>query len=130
MWPSSVGGSILLVFSILTASLATAAPLKQVPTIGVLALDRPPSGQVWKQRSVFLQELRHLGWREGENVTVEFRWVSGQFDRVGDLAAELVRLNVDVIYVGSTTLIRAVQHAQATSGACLCRVALPRDRTY
>src|SRR5947208_2419273 len=104
---------LLVIFALgtLWLPLAAAAPPKKVPTIGVLLLESPPSEPDWKQRSVFLQELRHLGWRDGENVTVEFRWASRQFDRAGDLAAELVRLNVDVIHVVmNVTLIRAVQH--------------------
>jgi ABC-type uncharacterized transport system substrate-binding protein len=106
---------LLAIFALGTLWLPLAAvPPKKVPTIGVLTIASPASEQDWKQRSEFLQELRHLGWREGENVTVEFRRASGQFDRVGDLAAELVRLNVDVIYVSNTTLIRAVQHATTT----------------
>jgi putative ABC transport system substrate-binding protein len=91
----------------------TAVPPKKVPTIGVLLLGAPPSAPDWKQHSVLLQELRHLGWRDGENVTVEFRWAFGQFDRGRDLAAELVRLPVDVIYVDNV-FIRTVQHATTT----------------
>jgi putative ABC transport system substrate-binding protein len=63
---------------------------------------------------VFLQELRHLGWRENENLTVEYRWASGQFYRGDDLAAELVRLPVDVIIVQGRSLIRAVRDATST----------------
>src|SRR5262249_43084543 len=113
MWFNAVGGIMTLILSLLATPLAAPVPPKKVPTIGVLLLDSPPSEPDWKQRSVFLQELRHLGWREGENVTVEFRWASGQFDRVGDLAAELVRLNVDVIYA-TNVFIRASQHATTT----------------
>ena len=69
-----------------------AAPLKKVPTIGVLTLASPPSEPDWKQRSVFLQELRHLGWVEGQNITVEYRWTSERSDRLADVAAELVRV--------------------------------------
>jgi ABC-type uncharacterized transport system substrate-binding protein len=90
-----------------------AVSLKSVPTIGVLLLDSPPSEPDWKQHSVLLQELRHLGWREGENVTVEFRWAFGQSDRGGDLTAELLRLPVDVIYVDNV-FISTVQHATTT----------------
>jgi putative tryptophan/tyrosine transport system substrate-binding protein len=111
---STIGLLVIFALGTLSLPLAAAVPPKKVPTIGVLTLDSPPSEPDWKQHSVFLQELRHLGWREGENVMVEYRWASGQFDRVGDLTAELVRLNVAVIYVSNTTLIRAVQHATTT----------------
>jgi len=109
---SALGLLVILALGTLWLPLA-AVPLKKVPIIGVLLNTSPPSEPDWKQRSVFLQELRRLGWREGENVTLEFRWASGQFDRSGDLAAELVRLNVDVIYVDNV-FIRAAQHATTT----------------
>src|SRR5262245_50104468 len=109
---STVG--LLVIFALGTLWLPLAAvPPKKVATIGVLLPQAPPSEPDWKQRSVFLQELRHLGWREGENVTFEFRWASEQLDRRGDLAAELVRLNVDVIFADSV-FIRTVQHATTT----------------
>jgi putative tryptophan/tyrosine transport system substrate-binding protein len=48
----------------------------------------------WK-RSV--RELRDLGWVEGQNIVVEYRWAEGQFDRLPGLVEELVRLKVDLI---------------------------------
>jgi putative tryptophan/tyrosine transport system substrate-binding protein len=61
-----------------------------------------------------LQELRTLGWREGDNITVEYRWAAGRWDRAADLAAEPVRLHVDAIVVVSTSLIGAAQQATTT----------------
>jgi putative ABC transport system substrate-binding protein len=105
---------VTVAFALLVAPLAAEAQRtkKKVPTIGVLLPWSPPSVPDWKQHWVFLQELRTLGWREGENITVEYRWASGQFDRAVDLAMELVRLHVDVIVVDS--LIRAAQRATTT----------------
>jgi putative ABC transport system substrate-binding protein len=74
----------------------------------------PPSAPDWKGTSGFLQELRTLGWREGENLTVEYRWAAGQFYRGSDLAAELVRLPAEVIVAQSRSLIQAAQHATTT----------------
>ncbi|HSF32648.1 MAG TPA: ABC transporter substrate binding protein [Candidatus Tectomicrobia bacterium] len=74
----------------------------------------PPTAPDWKQRAFLLQELHSLGWIEGENLNVEYRWASGQSDRGADLAAELIGPNVDVIVVDSRSLIRAVQQATAT----------------
>src|SRR5688572_4474219 len=45
----------------------------------------------------FREGLRDLGWIEGENITIEFRWAEGRFERLPELANDLVRLNVDVI---------------------------------
>jgi putative tryptophan/tyrosine transport system substrate-binding protein len=89
-------------------------PAKNVPTIGVLSLGSPPSLPDWKQRSVLLQELSTLGWMEGQNVTVEYRWASGRSHRLTDLAAELVHRHVDVIVVDDTPAIQAVQHVTTT----------------
>jgi len=89
-------------------------PAKKVPKIGVLSFGSPPSLPDWKQRSVLLQELNTLGWIEGQNFTVEYRWASGRSHRLTDLAAELVHLNVDVIVVDDTPAIQAVQHATTT----------------
>lgn len=105
----------LLLLALFVASTASGIqPTKKVPTIGILLPGSPPTSPDWKQNWVFLQELRHLGWRENENLTVEYRWASGQFYRGDDLAGELVRRPVDVILVQSGPLIRAAQRATTT----------------
>jgi putative ABC transport system substrate-binding protein len=60
----------------------------------------------------FQQGMRELGWSEGQSLVVEYRWAEGQFDRLPDLAAELVRLKVEVILVGS--MVAAVAARKAT----------------
>jgi putative ABC transport system substrate-binding protein len=89
-------------------------PAKKVPKIGVLLFGSPPSLPDWKQRSGLLPELSTLGWMEGQNLTVEYRWASRKLDRFTDLAAELVHLHVDVIVVNDTPAIQAVQHVTTT----------------
>src|SRR5262245_58082180 len=103
---SVIGLIVTLTLSVLVTPLA-AAPPKKVPTIGILLISSPPSGLEWKQRWVFLQALRTLGWREGENIAIEYRWAAGRRERGAELAAELVGLNVDVIVVDNVSLIRA-----------------------
>jgi putative tryptophan/tyrosine transport system substrate-binding protein len=107
---------ITLAVAMLIAPLAAdAQPARHVPRVGVLVSAFPPSTPEWKQRSVFWQELRHLGWKEGENLTMEYRWASGErFYRGDELAAELVRLHVDVIVAQGRPLIQAAQHATTT----------------
>src|SRR5687767_2654012 len=97
----TIGFLITLALTLLVSPLAAEAqPLTTVPRIGVLLSGSPPSVPDWKERSLLLQELRRLGWREGENITVEYRWAAGRtVDRGADLAAELVRLNVAIIVV-------------------------------
>jgi len=105
---------LILILALLVSPLAAEAqPLTKVPRIGVLLSGSPPAVPDWKERSLLLQELRRLGWREGENTTVEYRWAAGRTaTRGADLAAELVRLNVDVIIVDTGSLIRVVQQVQ------------------
>jgi putative tryptophan/tyrosine transport system substrate-binding protein len=58
--------------------------------------------------------LRDLGYLEGKNLVIESRWAEGKFDRLPELAGELVRLNVDVILTAGTPGIRAAKNATTT----------------
>ena len=62
-------------------------------------------------RQTFRQGLRELGYVEGQNITFETRGVEGPLDRLSDLAAELVRLRVDIILVDTSPALQAVRHA-------------------
>ena len=59
----------------------------------------------------FLQGLRELGWVEGKTILIEYRWAEGRSDRLPDLAAELVRLKVDVIFAPNTAGAVAAKNA-------------------
>jgi putative ABC transport system substrate-binding protein len=63
----------------------------------------------------FLQGLRELGWVEGHNIIVEWRFAEGRAERLPDLAAELVRLRVDLIVVPSTPTVVAAKNATTTT---------------
>ena len=63
---------------------------------------------------VFRQGLRDLGWVEGQNIVIEGRWAEGRYDRLPDLAAELVRLKVDVIVANPTPAAAAAKKATGT----------------
>ena len=81
------------------------------PTIGFLGATTPT---VWSSFvAAFLQRLRELGWIDGYNLAIEYRWAEGREDRYNDFAAELVRLKVDVIVTGGTSAVIAAK--QATS---------------
>jgi putative tryptophan/tyrosine transport system substrate-binding protein len=58
--------------------------------------------------------LRDLGYIEGQNITIEYRWAEGKLDRLPDLAAELARLKVDVIVTGGPTATRPAKEATST----------------
>jgi putative ABC transport system substrate-binding protein len=75
--------------------LAALAQQTQRRTIGVLGTATPAGWSLWT--TAFVQRLRELGWIEGRNVVVEYRWAEGQEERFAEIAAELVRMKVDVI---------------------------------
>jgi len=83
----------------------------KVPRIGFLGLSRPEL--VRPALEGFRQGLRERGWIEGQNIIIEYRWAEGNYDRLADLAAELVRLKVDVI-VGATQAALAAKNATKT----------------
>jgi len=98
--------------------LACAAPLgaqlaAKVPRVGVLRPGNPPPGD-FGQREAFERGLRELGWTPGTNIVIEYRYGHGRHDRLPDLAAELVRLPVDVIVASSPIGVRAAQQATRT----------------
>src|SRR4051794_2735151 len=77
-----------------------AQQMGNLPTIGFLGASTPSAWVQWT--AAFLQRLRQLGWTEGRTVAIEYRWAEGHSERYADIAAEFVRLNVDVIVtVGS-----------------------------
>jgi ABC-type uncharacterized transport system substrate-binding protein len=63
------------------------------------------------QVAIFVDRLRELGWVEGRNVVMEYRWAEGRMDRHADIAAELVRQKVDVIVTYSTPTVIALKRA-------------------
>ena len=75
-----------------------------MPTIGVLVVGAPSSEKFWR---IFREVLREQGYVEGQTVRFEFRSDHGQADRLPELAAELVRLKVDVIVPWVTPAARA-----------------------
>src|SRR5262249_44722957 len=83
----------------------------KLPTIGFLGATTPA---LQSQLTVaFLERLRELGWIEGHSVAIEYRWAEGRSERFAELAAELVRLKVDVILTHNTPPVLAAK--QATS---------------
>ena len=74
--------------------LAEAQQPKNAPRIGLLS-STPSSNSV--RIEAFRQGLRELGYVEGKNIVIEYRWGEGKLDRLHALAAELVRLKVNVI---------------------------------
>jgi putative tryptophan/tyrosine transport system substrate-binding protein len=67
----------------------------KLPTIGFLGASTPSAWGHWS--NAFVQRLRELGWIEGHTVSIEYRWAEGRGERYSEIAAEFVRLKVDVI---------------------------------
>src|SRR5437016_4933502 len=108
MWCSAVEFLVTLTLSLLTVPLTgTAQQPTKVHRVGWLDPHSPGAGP---ELDAFRQCLRDLGYVEGQNLLMEYRWAEGKEERLPDLAAELVRLPVDVI-VGGAAATRAAQHA-------------------
>ena len=90
---------------------ARAQQPKKVPRIGLLIATNASAGA--PRITAFVQRLRQLGWIEGQTVAIEYRWAEGQYDRFAEIAAEFVRLKVDVIVTAATAPVLAAK--QATS---------------
>jgi putative ABC transport system substrate-binding protein len=102
-----IGLAVALAVSLTLVPLAAEAQQPgKVYRIGYLFYGAPgPSAEV----DAFRQGLRELRYIEGQNVTIEYRFASGQVGRLPELAAELVRFPVDVIVVDTTPALQAVR---------------------
>ena len=73
----------------------------KLPTIGFLGAD----AAVWSPwTAAFVGRLRELGWIEGRTIAIEYRWAEGRPERIAEIAAEFVRLKVDVIVTTGTAV--------------------------
>ena len=72
----------------------------KMPTIGLMGSGTPAAQSQWT--SAFLDRLRELGWTDGRNIAIEYRWAEGRNERFAEIADELVRLKVDVIVTHNT----------------------------
>src|SRR4029077_7676473 len=99
--------SILVAALVLTVAVLTEAQQpKKVPRIGFLS-----GTSSNPRREAFSQGLRELGYVEGKNVVIEWRYAEEKFNRLPELAAELVRLKVDVIVTGGPNSTRPAKEA-------------------
>ena len=113
MWLRAIPLIVIVVLAILVAPLtATAQQPAQLPRIGYLSAT-PPAANAGRLEA-FRQGLRALGYVEGQNIVIEYRYAAGQLERLPELAAELVRLQVALIVSGGPAATRAAQTATAT----------------
>jgi len=103
---------LLILLTLASVHLAEAQQSKKIPRIGYLS---STSASVTSSRiNAFHEGLRELGYVEGKNLVIEWRFAEGKLDRLLALTAELVRLNVDMIVSASTPVTAAVKDATVT----------------
>ena len=103
----------LVVAFAVCGEVALAQQPKKVPRIGYLS-SFDPATESARAEAIRLA-LRELGYIEGQNIAIEYRYSEGKLDRLPELAAELVRLKVDIIVVaGGDRLIQAAKNATKT----------------
>ncbi len=107
-----VTSTLFILAALLFAPLYLAHAQKQatMPRIGVLLLGAPPNANL----DAFIEGLRELGYIEGKNILIEYRFAEGKAERLPELAIELVRLKVDAIFTGGTPAIFALKQATKT----------------
>ena len=112
--PKWLGLSVIAFVFVVAGAAAQAQQPTKVPRIGFLSAPSPST--IAARIEAFRLGLRELGYTEGQNIVIEYRYAEGKFDRLPDLAAELVRLKVEVIVAaGGPQAIRAAKNATNTT---------------
>jgi putative tryptophan/tyrosine transport system substrate-binding protein len=109
LWAVSV---LCALFSGLSFTAEAQQPARKVARIGYLSASS--ASEALSRTEAFRQGLRELGYLEGENIAVEFLYANGNFDRLPALAAELVRLKVDVIVTAGPSITGPAKDATTT----------------
>ena len=112
--------ALSLALALLAAPFATEAQPAAKRRIGVMA-----SGPLSPEQQAFREGLRQRGWVDGHSVAIEYRSVDGQLDRLAAIAADLVRLGVDVIVASNAAAALAAQRATSTIPIVFVLVADP-----
>ena len=88
---------------------------KKLPVIGLLGAAVPDDAEVARNLAAFRKGLAETGYIEGQNVQIEYRWAAGHYERLPELAAELVARQVEVIVnEGGGPSVRAAKNATST----------------
>jgi putative ABC transport system substrate-binding protein len=106
---------------------ASAQQPAKLATVGYLGANTPSAEG--RRLAAFLQRLRELGWVEGRTIAIEVRWAEGRNERYAEIAAEFVRLKVDVIVTAGSAAIVAAKQATSTTGRQRHRPFDPGDRS-
>jgi putative tryptophan/tyrosine transport system substrate-binding protein len=113
MKKAAVPSILIAVVLLAVAVIAEAQQPKKVPRLGYLSQFEPARES--PRAEAFRRALRELGYIEGQNIAIEYRYAEGKRDRFRELAAELVRLKVDIIVAaGGTVIVQAAKYATKT----------------
>lgn len=115
--------SFVYVMLLAVSCLAEAQQPKRVPRIGFLGASSSSAAE--DRTEAFRQGLRELGYIEGKNIVIEWRYADGNSDRLPAYAAELLRLNPDVIVTQGSTSTRVAQKATRTVPIVMAAAADP-----
>ena len=102
-----IGGSAVAAWPVK----ARAQQPAKLPTIGFLGTAAASAWGPWT--AAFVQRLHELGWIEGRTVAIQYRWAEGRTDRFAEIAAEFVRIKVDVIVTGGNAAVAAKRASSA-----------------
>jgi len=118
------GEMLIVALALLAGPLgATAQQPAKVPRVGYLGSSSPAVDA--DLIGAFRQGLRDLGYIEGQNLVIEYRWAEGRYERLPEFAAELVRLKVDVLLTAGTPGALAAKRATPTIPIVMVRVGDP-----
>jgi putative ABC transport system substrate-binding protein len=92
--------------------LAARSQPAQLPTIGFMGESTLAGQRQWV--AAFVERLRELGWIEGRNVAIEYRWAEGRNERFAEIVSELLRRKVDVVITQGTPAVLAAKQAMPT----------------
>jgi putative ABC transport system substrate-binding protein len=121
-----IGLTVVLALGLTISPLAIEAqPQGKVPRVGYLHPGSPSDPLRQRRLEAFRQDLRDLGYVEGQNIAIESRWAEGQYGRYPALAADLVRLKVEVIVAVTAAATQAAQQATRTIPIVMLAVADP-----
>ena len=109
---TTILAALLALVVLIAASPGEAQDPAKVPRVGFLGPRTAADGAPFAD--AFRQGLRELGWIEGRNIVIEYRWAEGNLDRLAGLAADVVRHKVDVILASNTQAAAAAKNATKT----------------
>ena len=128
MRPTIARLAFVVALLMLTAPLAAGAQqVRKVYRVGILGVKASDPLEARREQA-FRLGLRERGWIEGQNILLEHRWTEGNSARLPELAAELVRLKVDLILARSSIFVQAAKGATSSIPIVFVIHADPDDR--